>query len=235
LGSGILINNAINKYGKENFKKELICECKTKNKLNKSEKYWIKKLNSKNPNIGYNIAEGGQSVNYWIYYKKYFPEKYNEIIEKFKDHPVSSETREKLRQANLGKKYSQEINKKKGLLGSKNPFYGKKHSIETKQKISKTQSLKYKGINNPFYGKHHSSETREKLRQANLGKKLSNETKQKISNSILCSKNPFYGKHHSEETRKILSLKASLSHAKRKNDIEKIKLIEQKLKTIKVD
>ena len=49
-------------------------------------------------------------------------------------------------------------------------------------------------------------ETREKLRQANLGKKLSEETKRKIS---LSNARGFFGKKHSEETRK----KMSKSHA----------------------
>ena len=40
---------------------------------------------------------------------------------------------------------------------------GKKHSDETKKKISE----KTKGVNNPFYGKKHSDETKEKISDAN--------------------------------------------------------------------
>lgn len=58
-GSGkYLLNNAIKKYGKENFKKEIICECIPKEELDEKEKFWIKELNSKYPN-GYNITGGG--------------------------------------------------------------------------------------------------------------------------------------------------------------------------------
>jgi hypothetical protein len=57
-GSGKLIRLAIKKYGKENFKKEIIEECNTKEELNIREIFWIKELNTKAPN-GYNILKGG--------------------------------------------------------------------------------------------------------------------------------------------------------------------------------
>jgi len=58
-GSGISLTYAIRKYGKENFKKEILCEADNDEILNNLEKYWIKKLNSQNRSIGYNIADGG--------------------------------------------------------------------------------------------------------------------------------------------------------------------------------
>jgi group I intron endonuclease len=59
-GSGVQIQNAIAKYGKNNFRKEIIEECNSKIKLNKREKFWIKKLKSTDRKIGYNIALGGE-------------------------------------------------------------------------------------------------------------------------------------------------------------------------------
>lgn len=57
LGSGTIIKRAIKKYGKENFKKEILEICTTKQEMDEKEKFWIKNLNSiKN---GYNISEGG--------------------------------------------------------------------------------------------------------------------------------------------------------------------------------
>lgn len=50
---------AIEKYGKENFSKEIIEYCKNNDELCEREIYWIKKLNSTNKNIGYNISKGG--------------------------------------------------------------------------------------------------------------------------------------------------------------------------------
>jgi group I intron endonuclease len=59
LGSGLMLNNAIKKYGKENFHKEIIEVCNSKEELNEREKFWIKELNSQDREIGYNIADGG--------------------------------------------------------------------------------------------------------------------------------------------------------------------------------
>jgi len=53
----------------------------------------------------------------------------------------SEKTREKLRQANLGKQYSPEVNKSKGLPGENNPFYGKTHSEKTRKICSLSASL----------------------------------------------------------------------------------------------
>ena len=59
LGSGSLLKKAIIKYGKENFKKEILCECSSLNELNEKEIYWINFYNSTNKKIGYNITKGG--------------------------------------------------------------------------------------------------------------------------------------------------------------------------------
>lgn len=64
-GSGKLIKRAIKKYGKNNFTKEILEKCSTKEELNKKEVYWIKKLDSKIPN-GYNISDGGKTNFGWF-------------------------------------------------------------------------------------------------------------------------------------------------------------------------
>lgn len=58
LGSGLWITRAIKKYGKKNFKKEILEHCTCKN-IYEREKYWVKFLNARDPKIGYNICEGG--------------------------------------------------------------------------------------------------------------------------------------------------------------------------------
>ena len=52
------LGHAIRKYGKKNFKAEVIETCQTFTELNEREIFWIKELNCKVPN-GYNIADGG--------------------------------------------------------------------------------------------------------------------------------------------------------------------------------
>lgn len=85
-----------------------------------------------------------------------------------------------------------------GMSGEKHPMYGKKHSKETLEKMSKSR-----------IGKVISLEIREKLSKANRGFKHSEETKNKMSEirngMYVGSKNPMYGKSHSEETKQKIS------------------------------
>ena len=64
-GSGTYITRAIKKYGKENFKKDIIIEFYfyDNDLLNEEEIYWIETLNSKDPKIGYNITKGGDGID----------------------------------------------------------------------------------------------------------------------------------------------------------------------------
>ena len=62
-GSGLLIRRSINKYGIGNFTKEIIDITEDYDELSNKEKYWIKQYNSTNPEIGYNISEGGDGGN----------------------------------------------------------------------------------------------------------------------------------------------------------------------------
>ena len=59
LGSGKYIKRAINKYGKDNFKVEIIDTAESREELSNLEIYYIALFNSTNINIGYNIAKGG--------------------------------------------------------------------------------------------------------------------------------------------------------------------------------
>ncbi len=52
------IHNAIRKYGKDNFKFEIIEECSLE-ELDQKEQYWIKFYNATNRNLGYNLTKGG--------------------------------------------------------------------------------------------------------------------------------------------------------------------------------
>jgi group I intron endonuclease len=51
--------NSIKKYGKENFKIEIIEKCNSMKELNKREEYWISKLNTIED--GYNLQSGGNN------------------------------------------------------------------------------------------------------------------------------------------------------------------------------
>jgi hypothetical protein len=55
-GSGKYFKRALKKYGKENFIKEIIDTAETLDELSEKEIYWIDKLDSIKPGIGYNLT-----------------------------------------------------------------------------------------------------------------------------------------------------------------------------------
>lgn len=67
----------------------------------------------------------------------------------------SKETKEKISES------------QKQRLEKSNPWIGRKHSQESKIKMSQTRKEIFIGEGNPFYGKHHSEETKNKIRLGN--------------------------------------------------------------------
>lgn len=69
--------------------------------------------------------------------------------------------------------------------GEKNPFYQKSHSESTKQLIANKARIRLSvKENNPMYGKTHSEEAKRKMREANLGKEIPKEVREKISRTL---------------------------------------------------
>jgi group I intron endonuclease len=71
-----------------------------------------------------------------------------------------------------------------GMLGNggvNNPWYGRKHTAETKAKIAAARKGKYSGVNSHSYGKPRSEETKRKIAQANSNP--SEETRMKMAGS----------------------------------------------------
>ncbi len=92
----------------------------------------------------------------------------------------TDETKEKLRQKNLGKTYSKEIGEKRAET-----IRQKKENGWTKPPMSEETKEKLRQAN---LGKHHSEETKKKMSSARKGKKsskpMSDETKRKISEAV---------------------------------------------------
>ena len=122
LGSGVLLIKAIKKYGKENFKKEILEICSEDN-LDEREKYWIKYYNAYEDDNFYNLNEGGQQGDGWASARKWFLNHPKEAYEiHFKNYQNLLEW-----QKNNPKKVQENI--KKMQLGAK------KWKIENRDKV----------------------------------------------------------------------------------------------------
>lgn len=232
-GSGILLNSAIKKYGIENFEKEILEHCDTKENLNEREKYWIMTTNARKE--GYNIAEGGEGGN------TYNEEISRRISEKFKGRKVSKDTinkiqntkRKRLEEDPHAYNISEEQRKILSITHS-----GKTLSEEHKKALSEgaknyhmNKTGDYSNLNGKcgvyMKGKTLSKEHRRKISESNTGKKMSNEFCKNQSKrmkgegnpmyglknphskehkqSMRGDGNPFYGKTHSDEAKKKIS------------------------------
>jgi group I intron endonuclease len=116
LGSGLILRQAIKKYGRENFKKETLEHCKDFDELNDREIYWIEKLQSTVRDIGYNICFGGHNGDHMT------------------NHPNRDEICKKISIAGKGKKKTHATRQ-----NMSNTQMGHIVSFETRQKMIKTR------------------------------------------------------------------------------------------------
>lgn len=82
LGSGTIIKKAIKQYGRENFQKEILCICDSRENANQQEKTYIKKFNAVEDNNFYNLDDGGYQQNIAQQYQKWKesnPEEYQKM------------------------------------------------------------------------------------------------------------------------------------------------------------
>jgi group I intron endonuclease len=203
LGSGINLNRAIKKYGRENFIKETIEVCSTREELIEREKYWIKE--TKAQELGYNIADGGWGGN------TYTEETKERVSEFFKGRYISPETVEKRKETRKKReqenpdRYKQTEERKKAI----GDFHrGKEISEEQKQK----NSDRMKNFTNysPEFLEMQNGENRRGEKSPMWGTKASEETRRKQSEA-----------HKKNPTRYWLGKKQSEEHIKKRTERQK--------------
>mgnify|MGYP001220285271 CR=1 FL=1 len=107
IGSGKIIKNAIKKYGRHNFTKDILEVCDTLEIQNIREEYWIQLFDSRNPEIGYNIDTGGylgprsDLARKNISNANKSADKRNKISVTLMNHVVKDITRDKIRESIL--------------------------------------------------------------------------------------------------------------------------------------
>lgn len=183
-GSPFLLHKAIRKYGRDNFSHAILHQDVAPDMICDIEAQSIIEYNTLcTIGHGYNMTTGGEGCSSVV------------------RGPMSESTKQKIREANLGKH-----------SGPRSP--------ETIQRI-KDGVARNPG---PRHTTPHTDETRQKLRDCNLGKKLSLETRRKMSESrkgmkqspeVIAQKT---GVAKSEETRRKMSeSKRARDQAKKDN------------------
>jgi group I intron endonuclease len=179
IGSGRYFLRSVKKYGKENFKREIIQECDPSLNLTLEQKY-IKYYNTLSPN-GYNLSPtGGLGL------KGKQSEETKRKISKSNSIALagvkrSKESIRKQIESRKGFKQTEETKKKIGDSHKKNKaLVGFKHTEETKKRMSnsKKKSIPWnKGIKTG----ERDLETRKKISKSSIGKKMSEEARLKMS------------------------------------------------------
>lgn len=208
-GSGTIILNAIKKYGKENFEKEILEECNSKEHMDSAEIYWIAYYNSTDRDIGYNITKGGTGGDTISNH----PER-DKISKKISQSnsgrkpwntgtkgltKLSEEHKQKLIMLSTNRIFSDETKIKMSLSRKKwheNASEDQKQSMSEKLRISQTgkkmparteeqkqNHSQWMKENNPMKGSTHTDEAKEKMRLANLGKSKTTEHRKKLSDA----------------------------------------------------
>jgi len=168
--------NAINKYGWDAFDHEIIAANLTKSEADNLEKLLIKQFNTMDPDVGYNLKEGGTNGTFSEVSRKKMSE--SQTGKRLgENHPM------------YGKSHSEDARAKISNNLRKNW-----DDSEFRVKMSEVRQRLWED-----------EEYRQKQIAARTGKKRSDETRQKLSNAMMGEKNPMYGKCVSDETKQKMS------------------------------
>lgn len=155
LGSGRILKKAIEKYGVDNFHKEILYICETEKQMNTLEKILVV------PDIetNYNLTKGGKG-SFFYANKVCTPEdkKIHQNRQIFLDKIKNDKEFKQIWIDNLKKAAiksapkNSATNKKRFAEGAVNPFKDKSHTQEYKDKMSSIMKEKSKGQGNSQYG-----------------------------------------------------------------------------------
>lgn len=200
------IINAIKKYGWNNFDVEILISFEQINSdiLLKIESEYIKKYNSTNKNVGYNLLEYSNDCTGFKHSEQ---SKQNMRIGASKREPPPKGKDNPLYGRKLQGKRLQQV---RDIVKKTLDWSGRKHTEETKKKISNIHKQRYaNGYKHPMIGKKHTEEAKQKIKQAQKTRDRSVQYKKvkqidlitkeviKVWNSIKDAALFFTGKSHS--------------------------------------
>jgi group I intron endonuclease len=154
-----LLSRAIRRYGPEAFTITEICGAETGTELNQLERFHIARLHSHPPadGLGYNRTPGGDGGPPWSeeHRQKWLKAMRGKLVGP--KNPMFGKGLRGPANGMFGRHIPHTEEWKKQLAdrrkGVDNPFYGRRHSVETRRRMSAKQS----GAANPAFGQHRSS------------------------------------------------------------------------------
>jgi group I intron endonuclease len=188
MGSGMVIKQAVAKYGADNFTKEILYFCTDWDTMNSMEEVIVDEAFVKRKDT-YNMKTGGRQgilseesrrKSSEAHKGKPLSEEHKrKLLESRKGKPLPEETKRKISEAHKGKRASEETKRKlsEAHKGRSSPNKGKLMTEEQKRRISETLKGKKR--------KPLSEETKRKISEAHKGKPKSEETKRKISEALM--------------------------------------------------
>jgi len=145
MGSGKLLNRAIRKYGTENFRKDILEVYSTNHEMNLAEKILV----VIDPEVSYNLCSGGKGG--WGYVN----EKGLGVPNFTSENAAKYVKRSRAAKALLMQtpEYAQRVsaNLSRSLKGQQS-FLGKKHTPETRERMSISHKDKHNGPKNSQFG-----------------------------------------------------------------------------------
>ncbi len=176
MGSGVLIPQMLAKYGRDNFAREIISRHADEKEAYEAEKAITRHEDPQS----YNLAQGGRGVLSGSANPCYGKPISDTAKAKLsvalsgdknpfygKKHPPH--IMERITEANTGRRFSPEVNAKKGRRGEDHPCFGKRHSESARQEMSVKRKGTYTGEANHFYGKEHTADSIQKMKDARQG------------------------------------------------------------------
>ena len=176
IGSGAILEKAIRKYGKDNFKVEVLCECESAIELSNMEAFYIAKYDASNNTNFYNILPSDYSHNETS--RHYISEKIknkrwvnNGIVNRYIEKgqldgllqegwkrgklPPNETARQRMRESalNRGNCLSVDGLRRCTKFGIDNGFFNHHHTSETKDHLSNIHMDRI-WINNGIDNKH---------------------------------------------------------------------------------
>ena len=154
--NSIYLYNSIKKYGIDKFKYHILAQCSDQETADYLESYYINIYCSNNPEIGYNIKNGGSNG-------KHSADTINKISETLKNNYAALSLEQQLKRC--GPIIGYWLGKERG-----------KYDEERKQQISFGMVEWHKENTHPMLNKHHTDDAKDKISKSLIGRTINPES-----------------------------------------------------------